>query len=36
MTNYEMVQKAAEELFKAKTPEQVETFTRFIAFLIMG
>lgn len=36
MTNYEMVQKAAEEIFQAKTPEEIELFTKFITFLLMG
>jgi hypothetical protein len=36
MTNYEMVQQAAKEIFKIETPEQVELYTKFITFLIMG
>jgi hypothetical protein len=36
MTNLEMIQKAAEEIFNAKTPEEIEHFTRFITFLLMG
>ena len=36
MTNYEMIQQATREIFKAETPEQVELYTKFITFLLMG
>lgn len=36
MTNLEIVEKAAKEIFKAETPEQIEHFTKFLTFLLMG
>lgn len=36
MTNLEIVEKAAREIFQTETPEQLEFFTKFIAFLLMG
>lgn len=36
MTNHEMIEKAAKEIFNAETPEQVEHFAKLITFLLMG
>jgi len=36
VTNYEILQKAAQELFNAKTPEEIEYYVKFLAYLTMG
>jgi hypothetical protein len=36
MTNLEMAEKAAREIFNAKTPEEVEYYVRLIAWMFKG
>lgn len=36
MTNLEIIEKAARELFGAKTPEEIERCVKLIVFLLKG
>jgi hypothetical protein len=36
VTNYEILEKAAQEIFNAKTPEEIEHYVKFLVYLTMG
>jgi len=36
VTNLEMLEKAAQEIFKADTPEKIDLYVKFLVYLTMG
>lgn len=36
MTNLEIIEKAAKEVFQTQTPEEIDRYVKLIVFLIVG